>query len=382
MKWFLYGVMILVLVGCAGQAAVPTPAPQAPATPTALAVVEPTVLATVEVQATPDASIMPVTVRQFVIDATQSSAQYAVNEVFLREDRPYRAVGTTNVVSGTFVVATEGVPAGKVSKIQIDLRTLQSDSGRRDNAIRERWLESNTYPYAEFVSTNALNLPESYQPGSQVSFNLVGDMTVHGVTKSVEWLVDGTLTGDTVQGQATTTINMSDFGITAPNIANMIKVEDQVELMVQFVAWFGALGFNQVARRIGAKKAILGSLVIWTSLTVVSYFIVKGSVVQFLLLGAGIAVVLGGTQALSRSLFSQMIPKGKESEYYSLYEVSERGTSWIGPLVFGLVYQFTNSYRLALSMIGVFFVVGFLLLIFVNVRRAINEAGNEAPVVV
>ena len=56
------------------------------------------------------------------------------------------------------------------------------------------------------------------------------------MTKSVEWLVDGTLTGDTVQGQATTTINMSDFGITAPNIANMIKVEDQVELLVQFVA--------------------------------------------------------------------------------------------------------------------------------------------------
>ena len=234
MKWFLYGLMILVLVSCAAQSA--APAPQAPATPTALAVVEPTVLATVEAQATPDASIMPVTAKQFVIDTAQSSAQYAVNEVFLQENRPYHAVGTTNVVTGTFVVATEGVPAGKVTKIQVDLRALQSDSGRRDNAIRERWLESNTYPYAEFVSTNALNLPASYQAGSQVSFNLVGDMTIHGVTKSVEWLVDGTLTGDTVRGQATTTINMSDFGITAPNIANMIKVEDQVELLVQFVA--------------------------------------------------------------------------------------------------------------------------------------------------
>jgi polyisoprenoid-binding protein YceI len=234
MKWFLYGLMILVLVGCAAQSA--APAPQVPATPTALAIVEPTVLATVEAKATPDASIMPVTAKQFVIDTAQSSAQYAVNEVFLQENRPYHAVGTTNVVTGTFVVATEGVPAGKVTKIQVDLRTLQSDSGRRDNAIRERWLESNTYPYAEFVSTNALNLPASYQAGSQVSFNLVGDMTIHGVTKSVEWLVDGTLTGDTVRGQATTTINMSDFGITAPNIANMIKVEDQVELLVQFVA--------------------------------------------------------------------------------------------------------------------------------------------------
>jgi polyisoprenoid-binding protein YceI len=234
MKWFLYGLMMLVLVGCAAQSA--APAPQAPATPTALAIVEPTMLATVEAKATPDASIMPVTAKQFVIDTAQSSAQYAVNEVFLQENRPYHAVGTTNTVSGEFVVATEGVPAGKVTKIQVDLRTLQSDSGRRDNAIRERWLESNTYPYAEFVSTNALNLPASYQPGSQVSFNLVGDMTIHGVTKSVEWLVDGTLTGDTVRGQATTTINMSDFGITAPNIANMIKVEDQVELLVQFVA--------------------------------------------------------------------------------------------------------------------------------------------------
>lgn len=236
MKRFMYAIMVwgVVLVGCTGQAAVPTP--PAPATPTALAVVAPTVLATVELQATPDASIMPVSMRQFVIDTAQSSAQYSVNEVFLRESRPYRPVGTTNVVTGTFVVATEGVPAGEITQIRVDLRALQSDSGRRDSAIRERWLESNTYPYADFVSTNALNLPTTYQAGSQVSFNLVGDMTIHGVTKSVEWLVDGALTGDTVRGQATTSIKMSDFGITPPNIANIIEVEDDVELLVKFVA--------------------------------------------------------------------------------------------------------------------------------------------------
>jgi UMF1 family MFS transporter len=153
-------------------------------------------------------------------------------------------------------------------------------------------------------------------------------------------------------------------------------------LMVQFVAWFGALGFSRFAKRIGAKRAIMISLVVWTALTFVTYFIARGSVVQFLALGAGIAIVLGGTQALSRSLFAQMIPKGKEAEYYSLYEVSERGTSWIGPLVFGLIYQFTSSYRLALVMIAAFFIIGLLLLVFVNVRRAITEAGNEAPAVV
>jgi UMF1 family MFS transporter len=92
--------------------------------------------------------------------------------------------------------------------------------------------------------------------------------------------------------------------------------------------------------------------------------------------------VLGGTQALSRSLFAQMIPAGKEAEYFSLYEVSERGTSWIGPLVFGLVFQFTGSYRLALVMIAAFFILGLVLLLFVNVRRAITEAGNTPPAIV
>jgi UMF1 family MFS transporter len=81
-------------------------------------------------------------------------------------------------------------------------------------------------------------------------------------------------------------------------------------------------------------------------------------------------------------LFAQMIPSGKEAEYFSLYEVSERGTSWIGPLVFGLVFQFTGSYRLALVMIAAFFILGLVLLLFVNVRRAIIEAGNTPPAIV
>jgi UMF1 family MFS transporter len=153
-------------------------------------------------------------------------------------------------------------------------------------------------------------------------------------------------------------------------------------LMVQFVAWFGALAFSRVAKMTGAKRAIIVSLLVWTGLTFVTYVMAKGNVYQFLGLGAGIAIVLGGTQALSRSLFAQMIPAGKEAEYYSLYEVSERGTSWIGPLVFGLVFQFTGSYRLALVMIAAFFILGLVLLLFVNVRRAITEAGNTPPAIV
>ncbi len=79
---------------------------------------------------------------------------------------------------------------------------------------------------------------------------------------------------------------------------------------------------------------------------------------QFFVVGAVIALVLGGSQALSRSLFSLMIPKGQETEYFSLYEISERGTSWMGPLLFGLAIQMTDSYRIAVLSVSVFFIAG------------------------
>jgi UMF1 family MFS transporter len=150
-------------------------------------------------------------------------------------------------------------------------------------------------------------------------------------------------------------------------------------LIVQFVAFLGALAFGWLARRIGAKRAILGSLVIWTFTVTYAYFMPAGDTLQFYLLGAVIALVLGGSQALSRSVFSLMIPAGQEAEYFSLYEVSERGTSWLAPLLFGLAFQITGSYRIAIVSLMIFFIVGFALLIFVNIRRAAEEAGNVAP---
>lgn len=150
-------------------------------------------------------------------------------------------------------------------------------------------------------------------------------------------------------------------------------------LMVQFVAFFGALFFGYIARWIGAKRAIIISLVIWTGVTIIAYSPLLQTGSQFFGLGAVIALVLGGSQALSRSLFSQLIPKGQEAEYFGLYEVSERGTSWLGPLFFGLAVQFTDSYRIAVLIMGIFFLAGLILLPMVNVRRAVMEAGNEAP---
>jgi len=147
-----------------------------------------------------------------------------------------------------------------------------------------------------------------------------------------------------------------------------------VILMVQFVAFFGNLLFDRVAKWMGAKAAIIVSLLIWTGVLVAMYVSVRTRA-QFFIAAAVVAVVLGGTQALSRSLFAQMIPKGREGEYYSVYEISDKGTSWLCPLLFGLALQFTGSYRMAILSLVTFFVGGLAVLATVNVRRASVEAG-------
>ena len=96
-------------------------------------------------------------------------------------------------------------------------------------------------------------------------------------------------------------------------------------------------------------------------------------------MSGAIGLVLGGSQALSRSLFSQMIPAGRESSFFGIYEISERGTSWIGPIVFGTVAMYTDSYRPAILALIIFFLFGSVLLAFVDTKRAIREAGNSAP---
>lgn len=146
-------------------------------------------------------------------------------------------------------------------------------------------------------------------------------------------------------------------------------------LMVQFLAFGGALLFNVVANRIGTKSAIIVSLLIWIGVIVSVYFTVRNTA-QFFVMAGVVALVLGGTQALSRSLFSQMIPRGREAEYFSLYEISDKGTSWLAPLIFGLALQFTGNYRVAILSLVVFFVSGLLVLIQVNPKRAAAEAIN------
>jgi len=153
-------------------------------------------------------------------------------------------------------------------------------------------------------------------------------------------------------------------------------------LVVQFIGYAGATLFGRLAGRIGAHRTVLISLALWCLLVAIAYFVPARSAAVFLALGAGIGLVLGGSQALSRSLYSQLVPRGREAEYFSLYQAAERGTSWFGTLMFGVIYQVTGSYRDAIVALVVFFLLGGSLLTRVRMRDGILEAGNALPAVV
>jgi UMF1 family MFS transporter len=149
-------------------------------------------------------------------------------------------------------------------------------------------------------------------------------------------------------------------------------------LLAQFVAFFGALAFSALAGWMGNRNAVMLGLLLWCGLLFYAWLGVRGETGFYALAGAA-GTVMGGTQALSRSVFSFMIPKGREAEYFSIYEISDKGTSWLGPLLVGLALEWTGNFRIAILSLILFFLIGLAFLARVNVRQAAIEAGNEPP---
>ncbi len=149
-------------------------------------------------------------------------------------------------------------------------------------------------------------------------------------------------------------------------------------IVAQLFAVIGSIIFERISRVIGPKKTIMICLTIWGGIVVFAYGFLTTQF-QAWIMGAFIGLVLGSTQALSRSLFSQMIPKGRESSFFGLYEISEKGTSWLGNIVFAIVIASTGSYRQAILCLIIFFAVGIIILLFTDTAKAIHDAGNLTP---
>ncbi len=176
-------------------------------------------------------------VETFVIVPAESVVTYEVAEVFLREGIVNNvAVGSTREIEGEIMFDQDNPQNSSISPITIDISAFQSDSERRDQAIRDNWLQSGTYPMATFVPTEIGGLPESYSEGEEVNLQITGDLTVRDVTNQVTFDTTGTIEGNEMRGIATTTVQMTDYGFDPPDIAGILRAENDVNLMFEFVA--------------------------------------------------------------------------------------------------------------------------------------------------
>jgi UMF1 family MFS transporter len=150
----------------------------------------------------------------------------------------------------------------------------------------------------------------------------------------------------------------------------------QLVLLIQVIAVFGAGVSGRLAERFGAKRTLLGTLAIWVAIVVYAVFALDSTAAAYAL-GVAIAIVLGGSQAIARSLFSSMVPARRQASFFGFYELAERGTAWVGTLLFAVVLDVTGSYRGALLSLLVLFVSGGALLAVTDTDRAV-EAARQA----
>jgi polyisoprenoid-binding protein YceI len=183
--------------------------------------------------------------RTFVIVPAESKASYLVDEEFFSGalDKLGIAAGLVDVVGSTQEI--EGqlqlnfdnlAEALGENSFNVKLNTLTTDQSRRDRWIRENGPSFNQYPLATFKATAIEGAPSSYSENTDVSFKLVGDLTIRQATKSVTFDITAKVAGDTLTGVATTRLKMSDFGIDPPSFANTLSVADEFGIEVQFTA--------------------------------------------------------------------------------------------------------------------------------------------------
>ena len=174
---------------------------------------------------------------RFAIVPEESQVSYHVGETFFNEDNRFNvAVGVTHGVQGEILVDRAHPRQSRVGTITVDISQFTSDSGRRDRAIRRRWLESARYPTATFTPTAIEGLPDAIVEGQEIPVRISGNLRVRDVTRPVTFSGPLKLQGATLTGDVHTTIQMTDFGFDPPSILGFLKAENQASLDFQFTA--------------------------------------------------------------------------------------------------------------------------------------------------
>ncbi len=176
----------------------------------------------------------------FKIDPGQSKVTYTVNEtLFNQNNRINTAIGVTNVVNGQINADLSNPSASTMGPITVDVSQFASDSRQRDNMIRRNFLSSSAYPTATFVCKQLVGMPASYTDGTTYTFKAIGDLTVKTTTQPVTFDVTAKLQNNTLTGEATTQVLMSQFGVGPISLLGILQTEDQVKITFDFVATQG-----------------------------------------------------------------------------------------------------------------------------------------------
>lgn len=239
MKMKLYSMMVLgllLLIGCGGQGKVVETAVPPQPTATEVEVIE-------EATANPEPEASA-GLRRFVIVPEMSEASYQVEEEFFQQAVERLGVdlgetitiGSTQEVEGEFVLDLAQPFPLVENQFTVNIRSLTTDQFRRDERIREESLESDKFPLAQFVATAVEGFPASYTAGEEITFQLIGDLTIREITQSTMFDVTAVLDNNSISGSATATLLMTDFGFDPPSIGNFFTVQNDVLITLNFLA--------------------------------------------------------------------------------------------------------------------------------------------------
>lgn len=169
-----------------------------------------------------------------VVAPSGNEARYRIREQLVRMDLPNDAIGRTSEVSGGIGVGADGRIIAGESKFVINVRTLTSDRDMRDGFVRRRVLETDQYPTVEFVPTGLRGLPKTLPTSGAHTFDVIGNLTVRGVTKPTTWRVTAESKNGKVTGSASTLFTFSDFNIDQPRVPVVLSVQDTIRLEYDF----------------------------------------------------------------------------------------------------------------------------------------------------
>jgi polyisoprenoid-binding protein YceI len=164
----------------------------------------------------------------------ESEARYRVREQLAGLDFPNDAVGVTKEIAGSLVLDAENGSIGDGSEFRIQLASLTTDSERRDGYVRRRTLEVQDFPEAVLVPLRFLDHPVPFPETGSASFRLEADLTLHGETRTTLWDITCDFGADVITGLATTAFPFNTFGITIPQVARVLSVDNNIRLELEF----------------------------------------------------------------------------------------------------------------------------------------------------